>query len=108
VRAVHEIRKLSTTEEWHQDQGCSFQQGDYKNKGHNLKKLSWIQVSIKTVSVAQKLSTIEEWRKEQKCLFWQRDYRNYDDKPENVLGSSLGEYVGFRDKFFSVIFNDTY
>jgi hypothetical protein len=49
------------------------------------------------VPVSWKLSTIEERRKEQICLFWREDYKNEGHKPKTVLGSSLGEDVGFRD-----------
>jgi hypothetical protein len=46
----------------------------------------------------------------QNCLFRRADYMNWGHKPENFLGSSLGEDVGFRDIkiIISMIFKDTY
>jgi hypothetical protein len=43
------VRKLSTTEEWSQDKSCLFQRGDYRNKGHDTEKLSWVRFLTKTV-----------------------------------------------------------
>lgn len=37
-----------------------FQRGDYRNKGHNPKKMTWVFALVKMVSVAQKLSTTEK------------------------------------------------
>jgi hypothetical protein len=68
MKIVSAAWKLSMIEEWRQDQSCFFRKGDYRNKGNNAEKLSWVRVLMKMVSVAQKLSMIE--RKEQNCLFW--------------------------------------
>jgi hypothetical protein len=69
MKVVSVTWKLSMTE-WHKEQNCLFWQGDYRNKGHNPKIMSWVHVPMKMVSVAQKLSMIEQ-HKEQNCLFQQ-------------------------------------
>jgi hypothetical protein len=74
VRVVPVAWKLSTTEEWCQDQNCLFWWVDYRNKGRNPEKLSWVWLPVKVV--AQKLSMIEEWHQDQSCFFWQGDYTN--------------------------------
>jgi hypothetical protein len=64
------------------------------------------------VPVVRKLSTIEERCQDQSCLFRREDFRNKGHNPDgekiagtkvtnptSVVGSSLGEDVGFRNKF---------
>jgi hypothetical protein len=65
MKMVYVAWKLSTMEEWSQDQSCLFQR-DYRNIGHNPEKLSWVRVPVKMVSVARKLSMMKEWRQDQK------------------------------------------
>jgi hypothetical protein len=46
-------------------------------KGKNSeKKVPWVRVPVRVVSVARKLRTIEERRQDQSCLFRREDYRN--------------------------------
>jgi hypothetical protein len=52
---------------------------------------------MKKVSIARKLSTIDE-RRQQNCF--NEVTGTKVTNPETVLGSSLGEGVGFRDNFF--------
>jgi hypothetical protein len=68
VKVVPVARKLSTIEEWRQDQSYLFRRGYYRNKGHNSEKLSWVRVPVWMVFGAQKLSTTEEWRQDQNVL----------------------------------------
>jgi hypothetical protein len=42
VRLFPVAQKLSTIEERHKEQSCLFRRGDYRNKGHNPDKLSWV------------------------------------------------------------------
>jgi hypothetical protein len=62
---------------------------------------------VKIISVARKLSTIEERRKEQYCLFRRGKTVAEVANHKTILGSSLGEDVGFRNNsnnnFFYVI-----
>jgi hypothetical protein len=51
---------------------------------------------MKMVSVGWKLCTIEERRKEKNC-FGEEITGTMVTNPKTVLGSSLGEDVGFRD-----------
>jgi hypothetical protein len=62
------------------------QRGDYRNKGLNPAKLSWVQVPfpVKMVSVTRKLSMIQEHSPDQRCLFQQGNYRNKGHNPENL------------------------
>jgi hypothetical protein len=60
---VSVAKKLSTMEEGRQEESCFFWRY-YKNKDHNTENLSWIPVSVKTVSVFRKLSRREEWHEE--------------------------------------------
>jgi hypothetical protein len=52
-------QKLSMAEEWCQDQSWLFQRRDYRNKEHNLQKLSWVRVPVRLDPVAWKLSIIK-------------------------------------------------
>lgn len=52
---------------------------------------------MRAVSLAEKLSKIEEMCKEQNSLFQRGDDTYKDQKPKTVLGSSIGEDVGFID-----------
>jgi hypothetical protein len=52
--------KLSTIEEWWQEQSCLFWWGEYMNKSHDLNKLFWVHFPAKIFSVAQNLSPTEE------------------------------------------------
>jgi hypothetical protein len=81
---VSVAQKLSTIEEWRQDQSCLFQRGDYKNKDRNPEKLSWVRFPVKMVSVARKLSMIKERRQDQSSLFRRGDYRNKGYSPEKL------------------------
>jgi hypothetical protein len=58
--------------------------GDYRNKGHNPRNLSWVQVPVKMVSGTQKLGMLEEQHQDQSCLFWWGDYGNRSHKPEKL------------------------
>jgi hypothetical protein len=51
--------KLRITEERLQKQSCLFQTGDYRNKGHNSDKMTWVLFPTKKFSVDWKLSTTE-------------------------------------------------
>jgi hypothetical protein len=62
VRMVSVAQKLSTIEEWCQDQRCLFRREDYTNEGQNPEKLSCVRVLVKMVSVDRKIGTIEERR----------------------------------------------
>jgi hypothetical protein len=61
MRVVAVAWKLSMIEERFQEQSCIFQTGDYRNRGFNPEKLTWVRFSMKMVSVSQKLSMTEEW-----------------------------------------------
>jgi hypothetical protein len=55
---------------------------------------------VKAVPVARKLSTIEERCQEKIVCFGDEITGTKVTNPKTVLGSSLGEDVGFRDNFF--------
>jgi hypothetical protein len=41
---------------------------DYKNRGYNPKKLSWVRVPVTVDPVGRKISTIEEWHQYPSCF----------------------------------------
>jgi hypothetical protein len=82
---VDVAHKLSMIEEdKRQEQSCLFQAADYRNKGHNPNKLTWVRILMKIVSVAQKLGTTEEWRQDESFFFWRGNYRSKGHNPINL------------------------
>jgi hypothetical protein len=51
VRAVPVARKLSTIEEWREDQSCSFQRRYFRNESHSHEK-SCVRVPMEMISAA--------------------------------------------------------
>jgi hypothetical protein len=45
-------------------------------EGSNLRKLSWVRVSVTVVTAARKLSTLEEQYQDRSCMFRRVDCRN--------------------------------
>jgi hypothetical protein len=74
-----------------------FLRGDYRNEGQNPENLSCVRVLVKMVHVARKLNTIEEQGKDQIVHFGKEITGTKVTSPKTVLGSSLGEDVGFRN-----------
>jgi hypothetical protein len=68
MRVVPVDQKLSMIEEQRQDQICLFQRGDFRNRGQNPEKLSWVRFPVKMVFVAWKLSMTGEWCQGQNCF----------------------------------------
>jgi hypothetical protein len=99
MRAVPVARKLSTIEEWCQDQSCLFRR-DYRNKDHDIEKLSWVQVLTRMVSVARKLSTIQERLQSTFVRFCEEITGTNVTNSKTVLGSCPGEDVGLGIIFF--------
>jgi hypothetical protein len=62
------VQKLSTAEEWHQDQSYLPETVDYRNKDQNPEKLPCVPLLVKMVSVAQKQSMVEERRQDKSYL----------------------------------------
>jgi hypothetical protein len=77
-----------------------FRRGNYRNKGHSPGKLSWVLVLVEIFSVARKISTIEERRQDIIICFGEEVTGTKVTDPKTVVGSSLGEDVGFRDGNF--------
>jgi hypothetical protein len=96
VKVVSVAWKLSTIQEWCQNQSCSFRWGSYRNKFCNPEKLSWIWFPVKMVSVVQRRRMIEERCQNHSCFFRRGDYRNKGLNPKKL------SWVRFLVKFFSV------
>jgi hypothetical protein len=74
------------------DQSCLYRRGDYRNRGHNVEKLSLVQVPMKIFSVARKLCMAEERRQDQSCLFRRGDLQEQRPQPrKTALTSSPDE-----------------
>jgi hypothetical protein len=91
-------QKLSTVVEQRQGQICLLRRGDYRNRGHNAKELSWAPAPVKMFSVFWKLMMVEEDDEERHCLFRQRDCRKKHQNIEKVfwvrvLGKDIFFYI---------------
>jgi hypothetical protein len=58
MKMVSVVRKLSTIEERRQDQSYLFLRGDYRNKGHNPEKLSWVRFPVNMLDLGVIFSVI--------------------------------------------------
>jgi hypothetical protein len=64
---------------------------DEETKSEVPKKVSWVRVSLKMISLARELCVVEEQGQDERCLFRGRVYRKKATALKGVLGSSLGD-----------------